>query len=33
MDIATSYLYMFESENVSTVYESTWISVDKMEVT
>jgi hypothetical protein len=31
--IATSYLYMFESENVSTLCESTWISVDKMMVT
>jgi hypothetical protein len=33
MHIATSYLYMFESENVSTLCESTWISVDKMMVT
>jgi hypothetical protein len=32
MHIATSYLYMFESENVSTLCESTWISVDKMMV-
>jgi hypothetical protein len=30
---ATSYLYMFESENVSTLCKSTWISVDKMMVT
>ena len=30
MHIATSYLYMFESENVSTLCESTWISVDKI---
>ena len=33
MHIATSYLSMFESENVSTLCESTWISVDKMMIT
>jgi len=33
MHIATNYLYMFESENVSTLCKSTWISVDKMVVT
>jgi hypothetical protein len=33
MHIATCYLYMIECENVSTLGEATWISVDKMMVT